>query len=87
MTIEPCIQCAFALRRTGVSRVIFGASNPRFGGCGSLLNIHDPDFCDDGRKGYQVVRGVKEGESVEVIRGFYGRENEAAPESKRRKKG
>ena len=27
-----------------------------------------------------------EAESVEVLRGFYGRENERAPEQKRRKK-
>ena len=86
VTIEPCIQCAFALRKIGVKRVVFGARNERFGGCGSLIDCSRAEFCKDGRGGYEVDF-VEDSNAVDVLRGFYGRENMSAPESKRRKKG
>lgn len=40
VTVEPCIMCAGALRLVGVRRVVYGCSNERFGGCGSVLNVN-----------------------------------------------
>ena len=34
VTVEPCLMCASALRQLRVSRVVFGAANDKFGGCG-----------------------------------------------------
>lgn len=39
VTLEPCIMCASVLRQRFVPRVVFGASNDRFGGCGSVANV------------------------------------------------
>lgn len=33
--VEPCIMCAFAIRQTGIKRVIFGISNNKVGGASS----------------------------------------------------
>ena len=44
VTTEPCIMCAAALRLIGVTNVVYGCQNPRFGGCGSVLDIHDREF-------------------------------------------
>ena len=44
VTTEPCIMCSAALKIVGVRNVIFGCPNPRFGGCGSLLDIHQKEF-------------------------------------------
>lgn len=33
--------CAAALRAIEIKSVIFGCSNDRFGGCGSVLRVHD----------------------------------------------
>lgn len=44
VTTEPCIMCAAALRLIGVTNVIYGCPNPRFGGCGSVLDIHEKEF-------------------------------------------
>ncbi|KAK2573644.1 tRNA-specific adenosine deaminase 2 [Acropora cervicornis] len=44
VTVEPCIMCAAALRFMGIPKVVFGCANERFGGCGSILNIHT-DIC------------------------------------------
>lgn len=40
VTVEPCIMCAYALRRVGIGHVVFGCRNERFGGCGSVLAAH-----------------------------------------------
>ena len=44
VTVEPCIMCASALRYLNVPKVVFGCANERFGGCGSILNIHTDDY-------------------------------------------
>ncbi|RYG52035.1 hypothetical protein EON67_02120 [archaeon] len=32
--------CAAAIARAGIPRVVFGARNEKFGGCGSVLHCH-----------------------------------------------
>lgn len=32
--------CASALRQVGIGRVVYGAGNDRFGGCGSVLCVN-----------------------------------------------
>ncbi|KAM7458524.1 hypothetical protein BLSTO_00700 [Blastocystis sp. subtype 1] len=86
VTIEPCIMCASALAQIGIRRVVFGASNDRFGGCGSVLSIHDQTEFDAGYHCYAVVRGVEKERSIALLQRFYNRENEKAPDEKRRRK-
>ena len=42
VTIEPCIMCASAISQIGIKKAVFGASNDRFGGCGSVLSLQLP---------------------------------------------
>ena len=44
VTVEPCIMCSAALRYLDIPKVVFGCANERFGGCGSILNIHTDDY-------------------------------------------
>ena len=39
VTLEPCIMCAGALVLAKLERLVFGATEPKFGGCGSIFNI------------------------------------------------
>ncbi len=39
VTLEPCAMCAGALVLARVSRVIYGASDPKAGACGSVLDV------------------------------------------------
>jgi len=39
VTIEPCSMCAGALVLARITRVCFGASEPKTGACGSVINI------------------------------------------------
>lgn len=41
VTVEPCVMCASALRQIGIGRVVYGCGNERFGGCGSVVDVHD----------------------------------------------
>lgn len=40
VTVEPCVMCASALRQIGIGRVVYGCGNERFGGCGSVIDVH-----------------------------------------------
>ena len=43
VTLEPCAMCAGAIVHARIARVVFGATDPKAGACGSLLNIlHHP---------------------------------------------
>ena len=37
--VEPCVMCSFAIRQTGISRVVFGISNNRVGGMNSKFAV------------------------------------------------
>lgn len=39
--------CAAALAMVGIRRVVFGCKNERFGGCGSLLHLHEAEKSDE----------------------------------------
>jgi tRNA(adenine34) deaminase len=39
VTLEPCAMCAGALVLARVERVVFGATDPKAGACGSLRNV------------------------------------------------
>ena len=68
VTLEPCPMCAGAIVQTRVSRVVYGASDPRAGAAGSLYDIlRDPRMphrCE-------VVRGVMEAEAAALLRKFF----------------
>jgi tRNA(adenine34) deaminase len=39
VTLEPCAMCAGAIVLARVSRAVFGASDPKAGACGSVLDV------------------------------------------------
>lgn len=53
VTLEPCPMCAGAILQSRISRVVFGAYDPKAGSAGSLVNL-----LEDSRFNHQVnVRG------------------------------
>ena len=85
VTVEPCIMCAAALAEAGVSRVFFGCHNERFGGCGSVLHLHE-EHVPSGAAAparYACVPGVLADEAVALLREFYSRGNAKAPKPQR----
>ncbi|MFO7885797.1 MAG: tRNA adenosine(34) deaminase TadA [Desulfobacteraceae bacterium] len=67
-TVEPCIMCMGAIIHARVSRLVYGAKDPKWGGAGSLY-----DFSSDNRLNHHpvVVSGVYSDEAGEIIRTFF----------------
>ena len=69
-TLEPCIVCAGIIRETGITRVVYGASNPQRGAGGSVY-----DLLRDKRLGppVEVVAGIKAEECQRLLDDFFAR--------------
>ncbi len=39
VTLEPCAMCAGAMQHARIARVVYGASDPKTGACGSVVNL------------------------------------------------
>ncbi|WP_423929350.1 tRNA adenosine(34) deaminase TadA [Candidatus Palauibacter sp.] len=67
-TLEPCAMCAGAAVLARVGTLVFGASDPKAGMCGSLDNL-----AQDPRLNHRVelVAGVLAGESARLLRDFF----------------
>jgi len=68
VTLEPCPMCAGALVHARVSRVVFGAPDPRTGAGGSVFNLLDSDKLNHRA---EIVGGVLEAECAELLKGFF----------------
>ncbi|KAG0627589.1 hypothetical protein M758_2G212900 [Ceratodon purpureus] len=92
VTCEPCIMCASALSLLGFREVYYGCGNDRFGGYGSVLDIHTDGCAPCGlshdqaeahevqkTRGFECVRGLMADEAVALFQGFYENGNQNAP--------
>lgn len=68
VTLEPCAMCAGAMVLARIPRVVFGATDPKAGAAGSVLDVtahpklnHRAD----------VVGGCLAGDCAELLRGFF----------------
>lgn len=39
VTLEPCAMCSGAIQHARIARVVFGASDPKTGACGSVIDL------------------------------------------------
>ena len=68
VTLEPCPMCAGALVAARVGRIVFGATDPRAGACGTLYNL-----CADPRLNHEVdvTGGVAAAACRELLTSFF----------------
>jgi tRNA(adenine34) deaminase len=68
VTLEPCPMCSGAIILSRVKRVVYGASDPKGGCAGTLMNL-----LDDSRFNHQseVVKGVLEQECGQLLSDFF----------------
>ena len=68
VTLEPCAMCAGALVNARIERLIFGASDPKAGFCGSLGNlVQDPRL----NHRMEVVSGFEEERARILLQQFF----------------
>ena len=67
VTLEPCAMCAGAIINTRIKRVVYGASDSKFGACRSVCSLFDMAF----NHHPQVESGVLEEEVVLLMKDFF----------------
>jgi tRNA(adenine34) deaminase len=68
VTVEPCIMCMGAAFNARISRVVFGAFDPKWGAAGSLY-----DLAADKRLNHriEIMAGVLAGPCAEIMQEFF----------------
>ena len=68
VTLEPCAMCAGAIQHARISRIVFGARDPKTGCCGSVTDL----FAEHPLNHHGTVTGgVLDTECGEIISGFF----------------
>lgn len=68
VTLEPCVMCSGAIVMSRIPRVVYGASDPKGGCSGSLMDLlQEPRF----NHRAEVVSGVMEDECSQLLKDFF----------------
>jgi tRNA(adenine34) deaminase len=68
VTLEPCAMCAGAIQHARITRLVYGASDPKTGACGSVINLMDEEKLNHHTK---VTRGVLATECGHTLSSFF----------------
>ena len=68
VTLEPCLMCAGAMLHARVERVVFGATDPKTGAAGSVLNVFSEKQINHQT---QVEGGIMGDECGQILRDFF----------------
>jgi tRNA(adenine34) deaminase len=76
VTLEPCPMCAGALVAARVARLVFGATDPRAGACGTLYNL-----CSDPRLNHELAltAGIRAAECATLLTSFFAGKRAVSP--------
>lgn len=67
VTLEPCPMCAGAIINSRIKTVVFGASDPKAGVCGSMFNMFEYPF----NHKPNIVSGVLQDECADLLKNFF----------------
>ena len=67
VTLEPCPMCAGAIINARIPRVVYGASDRKFGACGSVCSLFSMEF----NHHPTVESGVREAECAALMTAFF----------------
>lgn len=75
VTLEPCAMCSGAMMHARLARVVYGATDPKTGACGSVLDLFAQERLNHHT---EVVGGVLAAESSELLKRFFAERRSAA---------
>lgn len=79
VTLEPCAMCAGAITLSRLPKVVYGASDPKGGCCGTIYNLlQEPRFNHQS----EIISGILAKECGELLSNFFKKlrtENKKAP--------
>ncbi|GGI16703.1 MAG: tRNA adenosine(34) deaminase TadA [Oxalicibacterium faecigallinarum] len=68
VTLEPCAMCSGAMLHARLSRVIYGAADPKTGACGSIVNLFEQNQLNHQTR---LTSGVLAEECGDLLREFF----------------
>ncbi|PYE04150.1 tRNA(adenine34) deaminase [Staphylococcus sp. AtHG25] len=68
VTLEPCVMCAGAIVMSRIPKVVYGATDPKGGCIGSLMNLLEESQFNHRA---EIVKGVLEQECGDLLRNFF----------------
>lgn len=74
VTLEPCAMCAGAMMHSRLARVVFGASDPKTGTCGSIVNLFEQEKLNHHT---ELVGGVLADECGKLLKEFFADRRQA----------
>lgn len=80
VTLEPCVMCSGAMMHARLAKVVFGASDPKTGACGSVLNLFEQEQLNHHT---EIVGGVMAEECGAMLKNFFAARRTAATAARR----
>ncbi len=75
VTLEPCVMCAGAMMHARLARVVYGATDPKTGACGSVVNLFEQERLNHHT---ELTGGVMAAECGNLLQEFFASRRLAA---------
>ena len=80
VTLEPCVMCSGAMLHARLAKVVYGATDPKTGACGSVVDLFGQEQLNHHT---EVSGGVMAGECGAMLKSFFAACRAAAAAARR----
>lgn len=79
VTLEPCMMCLGAMFHARIARIVYAATDPKTGVCGSLLSLHENTQLNHHT---QVQSGLLQEPAAQLLRDFFKERRQLAKQKR-----